>query len=193
MLGLLGQHKSNAQPSLKNVVGVNALQSAYSAIGLGLYYERFVTPNAKLSLTLPVSVGWISENGYRPPMQYSESLPVYLVNPGVKIYPFGSKKFFSYAVGPSVFAHIGRTDYIFGNVTQPHYNKDEVLLFDYVTAGVCLNNYINFKVTRSWSFGLELGLGPSFYNRYTPTDGSMVIDGGTYVFQHASFQIAYRF
>lgn len=176
----------------KNTIGLNTIQLVNSHIGFGVYYERSLSDNGKFSLVLPVSVAWESyanSNEFQAPNTVYTSVAF---NPGLKFYPFGNRKFFSYATGLSAFSQMGRSSKIYGNLsTQPV--NGPLRDYDFYTAGIYINNYLNFKINKHLSFGFEIGIGPSVINNFSPEDGSITVKGGTLIYQNIAFQIAYQF
>ncbi len=186
----IAQAKPNAMP--KNTIGLNTIHIANSHIGFGAYYERSLTTNGRLSVIVPVSLGWEFYTFISDVQSSNASYASYFANPGVKFYPFGNRKFFSYAVGMSVFSQMGKASKIYGNVSNFLIN-DQYESYKFTTAGLLINNYLNFKLNKNLSFGFEIGIGPSLYNNYKPVNEAIVVKGGTLIYQNIAFQVAYQF
>ena len=183
---------AKGEGSLKNVIGINTLETTNNHIGIGVYYERFVAKNGKLSVVLPLSIGWEMGTIAKTTGALSlEPRTALFINPGIKFYPMGNSKFFTYSVGLSGFAHGGESTQIYGQVEVPSNGKG----YDYhfQVAGILLNNYLNFKISKSLSFGLEVGFGPTFINNYKVKNEPLLVKGGAMVYQNLAFQVAYRF
>lgn len=182
--------KSNAMP--KNTVGINTIHIANNHIGIGAFYERAITENGRLSVIVPVSVGWEYYAISTITQTSNNSFASYFANPGFKFYPFGNRKFFSYALGLSAFSQMGKVSRMSGNASafpiSGQYNE-----YKFTTAGLLINNYLNFKLNKNLSFGFEIGIGPSIYNNYKPANEETVVKGGTLIYQNIAFQVAYQF
>lgn len=183
---------AKGEGSLKNVVGINTIETTNNHIGIGVDYERFVAKNGKLSVVFPLSVGWEMGTVAKTTGSLSrESRAAFFINPGVKFYPMGNSKFFTYSVGLSGFAHGGESTQIYGQVEVPSNGKGYDYRFQ--VFGILLNNYLNFKINKSLSFSLEAGFGPTFLNNYKVKHELLQVKGGLMVYQNLAFQLAYRF
>lgn len=178
----------------KNSVGINTIQVINNHIGFGAYYERSIDANDRFSVIIPVSIAWemkSADNIYSDTANKGNNSSLFF-NPGIKFYPTGNKKFFSYAVGLSIFSHIGAAERIYGSKAPdlPYLQKQT---YRFSSAGVLLNNYINFKINRNISFGFEVGIGPTYFNNYKQKGTTTVVKGGITTIPNIAFQCAYRF
>lgn len=176
----------------KNSVGINTIQVINNHIGFGAYIERSIDANDRFSIIIPVAIAWeMKSASNRDSINYGSNSSVF-INPGVKFYPAGNKKFFSYALGLSVFSHIGAAERIYGSKAPDlPYQQNESYRFS--AAGVLLNNYLNFKINRNLSFGFEVGIGPTYFNNYKEKKTNTVVKGGITTIPNIAFQCAYRF
>lgn len=176
----------------KNSVGINTIQVINNHIGFGAYFERSIDPNDRFSIIIPVSVAWEMKSAMVSDTSGYGSNRSFFFNPGVKFYPTGNKKFFSYALGLSIFSHIGAAERIYGSKAPdlPYWQAEN---YRFSAAGVLFNNYLNFKINRNISFGFEVGIGPTYFNNYKRKGTSTVVKGGITTIPNIAFQCAYRF
>lgn len=181
-----------SKPISDNMIGINPLQIVNNHIGIGVYYERNLVSNGKLSATLPIQYGMeMIDNYNRFNNEISKTRTALFINPGLKYYPFGIKRFFTYALGMSLFTH-------FGNVSSVYYNDQNYMAYyskegiQFVAAGTLVNNYLNFKINRVVSFGLELGLGITYLNNYKIKSTDLLVKSGASVFPNIAFQLGFR-
>ncbi|RYE00385.1 MAG: hypothetical protein EOP54_00335 [Sphingobacteriales bacterium] len=178
----------------KNSVGINTIQVINNHIGFGAYYERSLDANDRLSVIIPVSVAWEMRSAdfiYTDTTDRGSNSSLFF-NPGIKFYPTGNKNFFSYAIGVSIFSHIGAAERIYGS-KAPDLPYLQTQTYRFSSAGVLLNNYINFKINRNISFGFEVGIGPTYFNNYKQKGTNTVVKGGITTIPNIAFQCAYRF
>lgn len=176
----------------KNSVGLNTIQVINNHIGFGAYFERTIDANDRFSIIIPVAVAWEMKYGnLREPSDYGGGGSVF-INPGVKFYPTGNKKFFSYALGISVFSHMGAAERIYGS-KAPDLPYQQSQSYSFSASGILLNNYLNFKINRNISFGFEVGIGPTYFNNYKDKKTNTLVKGGITTIPSIAFQCAYRF
>ncbi|MBL7705049.1 MAG: hypothetical protein JNM21_05810 [Taibaiella sp.] len=188
------QEDAAARTLPKNSLGINTIQVINNHIGFGAYYERSIDANDRFSVIIPVSIAWemkSADNIYSDTANKGGNSSLFF-NPGIKFYPTGNKKFFSYAVGFSIFSHIGAAERIYGS-KAPDLPYLQTETFRFSSAGVLLNNYINFKINRNISFGFEVGIGPTYFNNYKRKGSNTVVKGGITTIPNIAFQCAYRF
>lgn len=143
-----------------NIIRFTPVTIFDNSVGIGFSYERILDKDGKISVNIPVYLGLNTNNGFNSgPGYYNNSNYSMLLNPGVKFYPGGQRKV-TYALGASLFTMMGEDDYYYGG---PADNAD------YLKAGIMINNYVHFNITPKFNLGLELGLGPSYINRYQTT------------------------
>lgn len=180
----------------KNIIAIAPVQVSNAGIGAGLSYERVLDKKGIISLYIPAAVGFISDNV----SQYSSMSGTYITNnetytnfmvmPGVKIYPTGSKGKVRYSVGPSLAALFGRdyTSYSrfvgYDNFGNPIYTNNRG---DRFALGVLVNNTLNMQPTPRLYLGLELGLGMSYINQINGANDDQM------GFAQFAFKLGYRF
>ncbi len=153
----------------KNILRFNPINIfAYGGVGFGLGYERILTDDGKFGVKIPFHIGLQSENYYNGWGNYSgdKTNVALMINPGVKFYPVGQRKV-TYGLGFSLFGITGTDDgYNYDNGVQRLYTGTHSHF------GMMVDNSIQFNLTPKFNIGLELGLGPSYYNRYKSDMGS---------------------
>ncbi|OSZ78523.1 hypothetical protein CAP35_09815 [Chitinophagaceae bacterium IBVUCB1] len=179
----------------RNIVAFAPVQLTNAGIGFGLSYERVLDKRGIISFYLPAAVGFNNQNtsvyssSTGTYVNENEVFTGYMVMPGVKIYPTGSKGKVRYSVGPSIAALFNREQqgsrFVgYDNQGYPLYAPVNV---DRFALGVIVNNTLNMQPTPRLYLGLELGLGMSYINQI---NGSK--DGQTGFAQFA-FKLGYRF
>lgn len=158
-------------------------------VGLGFNYERILDKDGKIGFNLPFSLGMQNVySGYNNNVTLNYA---YSINPGIKFYPAGQRRV-SYALGISVFVTTGDNDYANYSGTDPNgvpiYTQVDGSLLQ---AGMMLNNYVHFSITRKLQAGLELGIGPSYLNRRT--ENGVESNYGIEVYPQIGMSIGYRF
>jgi hypothetical protein len=169
-----------------------------SATGFGLSYERVLDKRNIFSFYLPVAYSFQNNSNYN----YSSGNNtdgkdhMFWAYPGVKIYPTGSNRVVSYAVGISLPIASGvETQSI--NTYDPQTGStitntvdDNIFLM-----GAMLTNFLNIQPTERLYLGLELGFGVPYiyehdqdqvnYNYNTPYENTPLIQ--------FSFRAGFRF
>ncbi len=174
----------------KNIFSLAPIQMANeSATGFGLQYERVIDKKNIVSVVLPFAVVFFRENN--PYNNSRETRAFKYFYPGVKIYPTGSNRRVSYAVGVAAALGFGRrnvNDYYYYNNGYNNYGERDVF-----KAGVLVNNSLNIQPTKHLYLGVELGLGFTYYSNEDSIDGYNYnsFDDGPLV--QFSFKIGYRF
>lgn len=153
-------------------------------VGVGLSYERILSSDGKFGLKIPIHWGVDEANdGY-----YSDDVITrsgFMVNPSVKFYPAGQRKV-TYGLGFSLFGVWANNDYYKydnGFVRRVDGTREQM--------GMLLENSVQFNLSPKFNIGLELGIGPSYINRYTE-NGRTYNDGIT-AMGLFNFHVGYRF
>ena len=159
-------------------------------VGFGLAYERILDADGKVGFNLPFSYGMRNSN-YSGNYMDTKLNTAFSINPGIKFYPAGQRRV-SYALGLSVFvtsATNDRYDYVgVDNNGNPIYKDIDGSILQ---AGMMLNNYVHFSITRKFQAGLELGIGPSYLNR--TTENGKTFSSGIQVYPQVGMFVGYRF
>lgn len=131
--------------------------------GFGVSYERLFGRQQMIGIVFPVSL--ILEdrgNGYFSPGSNGNPSPTeaYLYfTPGLKIYPFGQRRF-TYALGPSLMlGYGGGKEWRYANVTGAPVEVRRTRI------GIMANNYVSFNITKSFNLGFEAGAGIRYVDR----------------------------
>ena len=160
------------------IYGFNPFHVSEENLGIAFSYERFVDNKGIFSLYVPISIAFpeVERNNYSTSYFSTQSttnrnLTYFNAYPGIKIYPGGSNKRVSYAVGASLVMAIGKQ-----NQTTTHYKADTSnpynYVFDYKTSsnvnafkfGMLITNSLNVRPTNNFYFGVEFGLGYTYLN-----------------------------
>ena len=161
-----------------SIYGFNPFHVSEENIGIAFSYEHFLDSKGIFSLYLPISIAFpeVASNNYYNTYystQYTNSrnLTYFNAYPGIKVYPGGSNKRVSYAVGASLVMALGKE-----NETTTYYKADTLnpynYLFDYKTSknlnafkfGMLITNSLNVRPTNNFYFGVEFGLGYTYLN-----------------------------
>lgn len=200
ILLLLGSSDSFAQKANKqsydygsNVIRIAPLSALDIGVGFGISYERLLGKEKMVGLILPFNL--ILENKDSWGMNESEGYNNYLyLTPGIKVYPGGSQKKVSYAVGPTVMmAFGGGSEWRDSNDPWGSSTLTEKSVF---RLGMLVNNYLNFQLSQNVNMGLELGLGVRYLDNVTYTKQTGVSKSNSNGFQPTgqfSFTFGYRF
>ena len=182
----------------KNIIAFSPIaMTNTSSTGVGLSYERVLDKNYIASFYLPITVSFRSDNNFDNSPYYNSdrgSATVFWAYPGVKLYPTGSNRRVSYAIGASLPLAFGTESELFsrylpnGNyVTE--YRDNNIFLM-----GAMLTNYLNIQPSKKLFLGLQFGLGipyirsanySSTYRYYGENNDAPWVD--------FSFRIGYRF
>ncbi|HMG82446.1 MAG TPA: hypothetical protein VK559_05385 [Ferruginibacter sp.] len=172
--------------------------------GMGLQFEYMLTKKQNISLYIPVNLSLYSlyyQNNVYPYSNAHTHAFLYMY-PGVKFYPKGSNRVFSYSIGPSVVLGFGRKYAIDNSSTYD--STSGTLTYESVkdknvfTTGLMINNGINIMPTKHLYLGAELGLGFTVYsNDYNTNDGGGIEpegsnNAGTPLIQF-NMKVGYRF
>ncbi|MDE3254599.1 MAG: hypothetical protein KGN97_01370 [Bacteroidota bacterium] len=160
------------------IYGFNPFHVSEENLGIAFSYERFIDNKGIFSLYMPISIAFpeVERNNYNTTYFTSQSttnrnLTYFNAYPGIKIYPGGSNKRVSYAVGASLVMAIGKQ-----NQTTMYYKADTLnpynYVFDYKTSsnvnafkfGMLITNSLNIRPTNNFYFGVEFGLGYTYLN-----------------------------
>ncbi len=173
-----------------------------SSTGVGISYERVIDVNSIFSFYIPITYSFRTDdngNSYNPnPVSGFNDrgkANVWWFYPGVKIYPTGSNRKVSYAIGASIPIATGteaeRYDYLNpqGNYS-PYYLNNKIFL-----VGAMITNYLNIQPTPKLFLGLQLGLGIP-YIKHTDFNGASYTYYGTnadFPWAEFSLRVGYRF
>jgi len=142
--------------------------------GVGISYERLLDDHGHLSLSLPVTINFLSDKDYdrNPVGGGSYSVPsvkgytALMFMPGFKFYPAAGYKAMRYAVGLSFFGITGK---------EPYYDlvssSGGVKEHSFFTYGFMFSNSLNITVMSHVYMGIEMNTGLSisddrYVNRY---------------------------
>lgn len=170
-----------------------------SATGIGLSYERTLDKNYIASFFLPISVSFRSKSEPNNNYYYTDrgSATVLWAYPGVKIYPTGSNRRVSYAIGASIPFAVGTESNLYTNYLPNGNQVNDYRETNIFMMGAMITNYLNIQPSRKVFLGLQLGLGipyiknssddgPDYrYRYYSPDNMEPWVD--------FSFRIGYRF
>lgn len=174
----------------KNILSLAPIQMTNEGVaGVGLHYERVIDKNNIISFYLPYALTFHRDEYYNG-MYYEDMRSTYHhFYPGIKLYPTGSNRRVSYAVGASAVLGFGNKflyDYTSSGVNR--YKEQSVM-----NAGLMINNSLNVQPLKNLYIGVELGLGFNYYDD-TNGDGDFyydLYDDGPLV--QFNFKIGYRF
>lgn len=182
--------RSNTASSVRSIYAVGLMHVTEDNVGFGLSYEHFIDKDGIVSLYLPISYALSNTSyySYRYPEYYNYSYQYNLQDvihtnkgmlnfyPGIKIYPGGSNKKVSYALGTSLVFGIGATekrvvDYRIDTVISGPYvyhtqnvDKETKQNLARFKMGMLITNYLNIRPGNKYYLGLEFGLGYSYFN-----------------------------
>ena len=161
-----------------SIYGFNPFHVSEDNIGIAFSYEHFLDTKGIFSLYLPISIAFpeVERNNYYNSYFSSQSttsrnLTYFNAYPGIKVYPGGSNKRVSYAVGASLVMALGKQ-----NQTTTYYKVDTLspynYVFDYKTSsnlnafkfGMLITNSLNVRPTNNFYFGVEFGIGYTYLN-----------------------------
>lgn len=135
----------------------------YGGVGLGLGYERILTEDGKLGVKIPFHLGMRSQwDQFGGPGGRNTTNYALMFNPGIKFYPSGQRKV-TYGLGFSIFGITATNDRYEGvwNGTSRFVAGSSTHL------GMMVDNSLQFNLSPKFNIGMEVGLGPSYFNRYT--------------------------
>jgi len=161
-----------------SIYGFNPFHVSEENIGIAFSYERFLDNKGIFSMYLPISIAFPkvankSYNNYYYGTQYTDyrNLTYFNAYPGIKVYPGGSNKRVSYAVGASLVMALGKE-----NQTTYKYKQDTSNMYNYIfdsqtstnknafKFGMLITNSLNVRPTNNFYFGVEFGLGYTYLN-----------------------------
>lgn len=163
-----------------SIYGFNPFHVTEENLGIAFSYEHFLDSKGIFSLYLPVSIAFpeVANKFYYNTYygtQFTEyrNLTYFNAYPGIKVYPGGSNKRVSYAVGASLVMALGKeneTTYRYKQDTSNMYNY----LFDSKTStnknafkfGMLITNSLNVRPTSNFYFGVEFGIGYTYLNAF---------------------------
>lgn len=149
----------------KNIIRAYALNAfVYGGVGVGLGYERILDKEGKLGVNIPLHFAF-SQNVYDNSLSggYSGDLNHFalMFNPGFKFYPNGQRRA-TYGIGISIFGQYNSEDRL--EYLQSGGNR--LVTQDDYRLGLLINNSVQFNITKRFNLGLEIGVGPSYLNKY---------------------------
>jgi hypothetical protein len=168
LIGLaLGAGHAKAQSSHSNTTYPNFLRFyALNAfvdgdVGVGLGYERIISKDGKVGLSIPFHIGFRQEPNYNMGTNSTIGNNGFLFNPGLKFYPSGQRKV-NYSIGLSLFGLYATND---GFEWDSNLGVSRLMQKEITKAGMLINNAVQFNVGERFNLGMELGLGPAYLNR----------------------------
>jgi hypothetical protein len=169
------RHPWSNFPCGKNIFSIAIIQATEQSTGegsgntfpgFGIHYERMLNKKANVSLYIPATLSLYT--GYQDDFTYTNNAThaFFYTYPGIKFYPTGSNRRFSYSVGPSIAIGFGRK---YANSTSVYDSATYTYSYAYQSksvfkAGLIINNGINIMAAKHLYIGVELGLGFSFYS-----------------------------
>ena len=154
--------KSNTNRYYPNSVRFYALNAFVDGgVGVGLGYERLVSKDGKVGVSIPFHFGFRQEPNYMNNNTSNINNNAMMFNPGLKFYPSGQRKV-NYAIGLSLFG-LYATDDRFDWDSNTAINR--LVKREIIRGGMLINNSIQFNVGDRFNLGMELGLGPAYLNR----------------------------
>lgn len=179
--------KSEVSPYGKNIVRLHPINVFVNGgVGFGLSYERILSDDGKFGLKIPFHFGMNTDySGWGS----SANITNYslMINPGIKFYPMGQRKV-TYGLGFSLFGITGDNNHYVYNSNN---NSYRLVNGSHSNFGMMVDNSIQFNLTPKFNIGLELGLGPSYFNRYN--DGSTSYNDPIEMMASFNFHMGYRF
>jgi len=170
----------------KNIIALAPVQMANEgAAGIGLHYERVLDKNNLVSFYLPFAMIFHNEDRYNGSNYERNTNAFKYFYPGIKLYPTGSNRKVSYALGASAALGFGRK-YLYDD-NNGYYRERDVF-----RAGLLINNSLNVQPTKNIYIGVELGLGFTYYDdglRYNRSYSSF----GDEPMVQFNFKVGYRF
>ena len=177
----------------KNILSLAPMQMANEGpAGVGLHYERVIDKKSMFSFYLPVAAIFFTDkyNYYASSSSNTNKVNRTFIYayPGVKVYPTGSNRRVSYALGASFALGFG-DKYVseYNSTTSTNYVERSVF-----KSGLLLNNSLNIQPTKHLFIGLELGLGFTYYNNEGGTN-STTFDTEDPPLVQFNFALGYRF
>lgn len=163
-----------------NILRVAPITVMDIGVGFGLSYEKIFGAEQMIGLVLPVSVMLENDNNYYFSSNNSNNFSSYFYfTPGIKVYPFGQRKV-TYAVGPTLmFGYGGGKQWRYGYDPGSMISYEERVDIKKVRIGMMVSNYVNFNITKSFSLGLEAGVGVRYIDR-EKVSGSPRFNDATY-------------
>jgi len=176
----------------KNKIDISPFKALDSGPGFGISYERILDKNGYFGLLLPFTM--TVDNSYYSPVgsETGNSDQMYYFAPTLKVYPFGQKRV-SYAVGPTLYAGVGRHWYQFTDynpTTQVYTSRDEER--ERFRMGMIVNNFVNFQITKHFQIGLNAGVGPRYIDR-DKFDSKVYRTRGMEITGEFNFNLGFRF
>ncbi|MBS1782153.1 MAG: hypothetical protein JSS78_03725 [Bacteroidetes bacterium] len=191
---------NNARYPLNTFSILPLAMNNFSAVGVGISYERFLDKGNFVSLYLPIVFSFNNRSNY-----YNNNTGLYEKSndymtwfmPGCKFYPTSSNGIVRYAVGGSLSFASGQKTYT-KNTWDPAINgyRTDRTQGNITMLGFMVNNSLNIQPTQHLHLGLEMGLGiPYYVSDKTANNGAYASDN---VFSNSpliqfNFNIGYRF
>jgi len=160
------------------IFGFNPFHVSEENLGIAFSYERFLDEKGIFSMYIPLSISFPQVSNATFPTTYYSSqytsnrnLTYFNTYPGIKIYPGGSNKRVSYAVGASLVMTVGKQNQTIVNYKQEPSNPYNFIFDNKSSAdlnafkfGMLINNSLNVRPTNNFYFGVEFGLGYTYLN-----------------------------
>lgn len=159
----------------------------FGGVGLGLGYERILTDDGKLGVKLPFHLGLRSQwDNFSGPNGSNTTNYALMFNPGIKFYPSGQRKV-TYGLGFSIFGITASNDRYEGNWN----GTSRFVSGSSAHLGMMVDNSLQFNLSPKFNIGMEVGLGPSYLNRYT--EGALSWSDPLRFMGSFNFHMGYRF
>ncbi|MEY4333063.1 MAG: hypothetical protein RLZZ196_1801 [Bacteroidota bacterium] len=162
------------------IYGFNPFHVSEENLGIAFSYERFLDEKGIFSMYIPLSISFPQVSNATFPATYYSSqytsnrnLTYFNAYPGIKIYPGGSNKRVSYAVGASLVMAVGKQNQTIVNYKQEPSNPYNFIFDNKSSAdlnafkfGMLINNSLNVRPTNNFYFGVEFGIGYTYLNAF---------------------------
>lgn len=136
----------------------------FEGVGLGVDFEHIISKDRKVSVVLPLT--YFIGTDFIDLSNRENKRNMVLFSPGIKFYPFGQTKV-NYAIGPNLLIGYGsgsQGETIWDPVTGQGFTRYEN--YTNFRMGILLNNYLNIQFSDQFNFGVEVGLGVRYFDRW---------------------------
>ena len=175
-----------------NIISIAPVQMTNEGpAGVGVSYERVLDKKGLFSINIPLALTFYTDDNNNNNYPYSSNTATFFnAYPGLKIYPFGSRRKVSYSVGPSVEIGFGKKYNDYNNYgTNPYYPTT----YNAFQMGLMVTNGLNIQPTPHFSLGIELGIGVYYYKNQDGNGFSYSIGDDDTPLVQFNFKLGYRF
>lgn len=164
---MIGFNQLHAKDLVKpaNQVGVYPITVTKDGYGLGLFYERKIGSNDKVSIVMPVRLLIKAYGSYDPSIKNTTPYRNYMeFAPAMKLYITNREKATTFSVGPSLYYSYLSSEGLRVLGSYPGTISRELFEYKIHSFGALGNIFLDIAVSNHFVMGLQTGFGVNYLN-----------------------------